>query len=198
MTLPREAFCGLDPRELHASLKVVHNCERLLFQRPDDAIEPGADPQAEADIASDGVFLSNFEPLNRKQVEAIVDHVVHFDRFTEPMKRRLIGFLRAEKPRYAVCSANARIVDGKPTKNPRYQQPRPDLANPRETYLAEVCARLDRGWRRTNRWIFRSIRCFPDAGRIRRSRKSACLRWRSTGRFTIRSCRSCSWISSAA
>lgn len=145
VTLPREAFGGLDPRELHASLKVVHNCERLLFQRPDDAIEPGADPQAEADIAADGVFLSNFEPLNRKQLEAIVDHVVQFDRFTEPMKRRLLGFLRAERPRYAVCSARPRIVDGKPTKNPRYQQPRPDLANPRETYLAEVCARLDRG-----------------------------------------------------
>lgn len=78
-------------------------------------------------------------------MEAIVDHVVQFDRFTEPMKRRLLEFLRAERPRYAVCSANPRIVDGQPTKNPRYQQPRPDLANPRETYLAEVCARLDRG-----------------------------------------------------
>lgn len=145
LTLPRQAFRGLDPRELHPSLKIVHNCEQLLFQRPDDAIVPGADPQAEADIAANGVFLSNFEPLTRQQVEAIVDHVVHFDRFTEPMKQRLLAFLRSTRPRYAVCSANPRIVDGQPTKNPRYQQPRPDLANPRETYLADVCARLDRG-----------------------------------------------------
>jgi hypothetical protein len=145
VTLPRDAFRGLDPQELHPSVKVLENCERLLFQRPDDAIEPGADPQAEADIAGQGVFLSNFEPLSREQVQRIVDHVVHFDRFTEPMKRRLEGFLRSESPRYAVCSANPRIVDGKPSKNPRYQQPRPDLMHPRETYLAEVCARLDRG-----------------------------------------------------
>ncbi|MEJ5366955.1 MAG: hypothetical protein WHT08_01465 [Bryobacteraceae bacterium] len=145
VTLPREAFAGLDPRELHPSVKLLENCERLLFQRPDDAIEPGADPQAEADIASPGVFLSNFEPLSRPQVERIVDHVVHFDRFTEPMKQLLTRFLRSDSPRYAVCSAYPRIVDGKPSKNPRYQQPRPDLARPREKYLAEVCARLDRG-----------------------------------------------------
>ncbi|GIU78470.1 MAG: hypothetical protein KatS3mg005_1708 [Bryobacteraceae bacterium] len=145
VTLPREAFPGLDPRELHPSVKALENCERLLFQRPDDAIEPGADPQAEADIASPGVFLSNFEPLNRQQVQRIVDHAAHFDRFTEPMKRLLERFVRSEAPRYAVCSANPRIVDGKPTKNPRYQQPRPDLVRPRETHLAEVCARLDRG-----------------------------------------------------
>jgi len=145
VTLPREAFGGLDPREWHASLKVIENCERLLFQRPDDAIEPGADPQAEADIATPGVFLSNFEPLNREQVERIVDHVEHFDRFTEPMKRLLEEFVRGEAPKYAVCSANPRIVDGRPSKNPRYQQPRPDLAHPREKHLAEVCARLDRG-----------------------------------------------------
>jgi hypothetical protein len=92
-----------------------------------------------------GVFLSNFEPLHRQQVQRIADHVVHFDRFTEPMKRLLENFLRTSAPRYAVCSANPRIVDGKPSKNPRYQQPRPDLAHPRETHLAEVCARLDRG-----------------------------------------------------
>jgi len=145
VTLPRERFGGLDPRELHPSVKVVENCELLLFQRPDDAIEPGADPQAEADIAMQGVFLSNFEPLHRQQVQRIADHVVHFDRFTEPMKRLLENFLRTSAPRYAVCSANPRIVDGKPSKNPRYQQPRPDLARPRETHLAEVCARLDRG-----------------------------------------------------
>ncbi|MFZ5926924.1 MAG: hypothetical protein ACOYX1_05705 [Acidobacteriota bacterium] len=145
VTLPREAFGGLDPRELHPSVKVAENCERLLFQRPDDAIEPGADPQAEADIATPGVFLSNFEPLNRQQVQRIVDHVVRFDLFTEPMKRLLEGFLAAGSPKYAVCSAHPRIVDGKPSKNPRYQQPRPDLANPREMHLAEVCARLDRG-----------------------------------------------------
>ena len=36
------------------------------------------------------------------------------------------------------------MVDGKPSKNPRYLQKRPDLENPRETYLAEIAARLER------------------------------------------------------
>ena len=35
-------------------------------------------------------------------------------------------------------------MDGKPTKNPRYLQLRPDLVNPRESYLAEMAARLRR------------------------------------------------------
>jgi hypothetical protein len=36
-------------------------------------------------------------------------------------------------------------VNGVPSKNPRYLQQRPDRVHARETYLAEVCARLDRG-----------------------------------------------------
>jgi hypothetical protein len=43
-----------------------------------------------------------------------------------------------------VSSAHPRLVDGKPSKNPRYLQKRPDLENPRETYLAEIAARLER------------------------------------------------------
>ena len=45
---------------------------------------------------------------------------------------------------YVVSSAHPRLVDGKPSKNPRYLQKRPDLENPRETYLAEIAARLER------------------------------------------------------
>ncbi len=32
VTLPREAFNGLDPRECHGSVKVIENCEQMLFQ----------------------------------------------------------------------------------------------------------------------------------------------------------------------
>lgn len=141
--VPREALSGLDPRELHPSVKLVANCEALLFQRPDDAIEPGFDEPAEADIASPGTFLSNYEPLTASQVRAIVDHVVVFDRFTPPMRNLLRNFLEDGKG-FAVCSAVPRVVDGKPSKNPRYQQKRPDRLNPRETYLAGIGAHLDR------------------------------------------------------
>jgi hypothetical protein len=43
-----------------------------------------------------------------------------------------------------VSSAHPRIVDGSPSKNPRYLQKRPDLANPRDGYLAEIGTRLAR------------------------------------------------------
>jgi hypothetical protein len=38
-------------------VKYVENCEGLLFQRPDDAIKPGYDTIAEADIATPGHLL---------------------------------------------------------------------------------------------------------------------------------------------
>jgi len=45
---------------------------------------------------------------------------------------------------YSVCSAQPRLINGKPTKNPRYLQLRPDLAHPRDRYVAEMGARLYR------------------------------------------------------
>jgi hypothetical protein len=116
----------------------------MLFQRPDEAIHRGADKQAEADIASPGTFLSNFEPLTREQAVAIVDHVVDFDQYTEPMKKLLSDFVASSKAEYVASSAHPRIVDGKPSKNPRYLQKRPDLVRARETYAVNVGARLDR------------------------------------------------------
>lgn len=49
------------------------------------------------------------------------------------------------RPGYFVCSANPRIVDGKPSKNPRYLQVRPDLSRPQETAAAELALHLQKG-----------------------------------------------------
>jgi hypothetical protein len=193
----REALTGLDPRELHPSVKLVANCEALLFQRPDDAIEPGFDEHAEADISSPGTFLSNYEPLTVEQVRKMVDHVVVFDRFTDPMQKLLLGFLES-KHMFAVCSAIPRVVDGKPSKNPRYQQKRPDRLNPRESYLARIGAHLDRDVPAGREVPFPLTRCWPGVAPIRPSPKSACRRSPSTGPSTTRNCPSCSWTSSAA
>ncbi len=144
VVLPRSALNDLDPEYDHPSVKLVSNCESLLFQRPDDAAKRGMDRQAEADIASPGTFLSNYEPLTYDHVKAMVDHVVEFDRYTEPMKRLLEEFRGAEAHTYVVSSAHPRLVNGKPSLNPRYLQKRPDLVSPRESYLAEVAARLER------------------------------------------------------
>ncbi len=146
--LPRTALNDLDREYKNPSVKLVQNCETLLFQRPDDAIKPGADWQAEADIASPGTFLSNYEPLSAEQIRALVDHVVEFDRYTAPMKHLLEDFATipngdGEKA-FVVCSSRPRLVNGKPSQNPRYLQKRRDLVAPRESYLAEVAARLER------------------------------------------------------
>ena len=45
---------------------------------------------------------------------------------------------------YSICSAQPRLIGGKPTKNPRYLQVRPDMAHPRDRYVAEMGARLNR------------------------------------------------------
>jgi hypothetical protein len=156
VVLPRESLNDLDPEYANPSVKLVANCEALLFQRPDDAIHRGADRQAEADIAGSdgfqsgiflsGVFLSNYEPISIERAVGMVEHVVEFDRYTEPMKRLLEGFAKnGSRTAYVVSSAHPRLVDGKPSKNPRYLQKRPDLAAPRETYLTEIAARLERG-----------------------------------------------------
>ncbi len=130
------------------SRKFVMNCERLLFQRPDDAIHRGYDKQAEKDIASPGTFLSNFEPLTPADAREMMSDAIGFSQFTEPMKnliRRAAALEEGELPSYFVSSANPRIVDGKPSKNPRYLQLRPDLANPRETATADLAVHLYKG-----------------------------------------------------
>src|SRR6185369_833452 len=92
IVLAREALNDLDPAYDNPSVKLVQNCERRLFQRPDDAIYRGVDVQAEADIAGPDNFLSNFEPLTGEQARAMVEHVVEFDQYTEPMRQLLAKF----------------------------------------------------------------------------------------------------------
>jgi phosphoenolpyruvate carboxykinase (diphosphate) len=141
----RSAVSGLAPAYPNASVKIVANCEEYLFQRPDDAVHRGFDAQAETDLATPGTFISNFEPLARGDVQRLADHVMEFDRFTPPMRDFLSRFLAAPNTAYAVSSAHLRLVDGKPSKNPRYLQRRPDRVNERDTYVAEIGARLDSG-----------------------------------------------------
>ncbi|MBW8780742.1 MAG: hypothetical protein JF599_02475 [Verrucomicrobia bacterium] len=150
---PASALSGLPPSAQSpdatspASLKFVQNCEALLFQRPDDAIHRGYDRQAEADMATPGTFISNYEPLTTDDALALREDAVGFSLFTKPMRdliRKACATPPDGSPRYFVSSAHPRIVDGKPTKNPRYLQVRPDVANPRATALARLGQRLHR------------------------------------------------------
>jgi hypothetical protein len=127
-----------------SSIKFVQNCERRLFQRPDDAVHRGYDKVTESDFARSDNFFSNYEPLPVKTARELVEDSLGFYQFTEPMQAFIQGVFANGSPGYFVCSASPRLVDGKPTRNPRYLQIRPDLAAPRETYLAEMSARLRR------------------------------------------------------
>lgn len=141
--VPAKRLKGLNPEYRNPSLKFIENAENYLFQRPDDAIYRGYDKQAEIDLSTDNTFISNFEPLDVERVKDIVDDAILFDQFTEPMKKTLRGYLEKSEG-YVVSSAHPRMVDGKPTKNPRYLQKRPDHVNPVKGYLAETGARLFR------------------------------------------------------
>ena len=126
------------------SYKFAQNCEYRLFQRPDDAIFRGLDKQTELDLARSDNFLSNFEPLTSQQAHEIVQGITDFDEFTAPMQQLLQGAADANSGR-VVSSAHPRLVDGKPTKNPRYLQIRPDLMQPRARYITSRAMRLANG-----------------------------------------------------
>jgi len=141
--VPASQISGL-PREYaaHPSLKIAENCEFRLFQRPDEAIHPGFDKQTEKDMSDPGLFVSNFQPLSSEEMRDLTEQVVLFDLFTEPMKAHMKN--SADGAGYDICSAKPRLVGGKPSKNPRYLQVRPDVSKPRDRYLAELGARLYR------------------------------------------------------
>ena len=133
-----------DLAEHHAgrSVKFVANCELRLFQRPDDAIHRGYDKQAELDFSQPDNFFSNYEPLTPKDAVEMVKDTLGIYQFTAPMESLIRSVAATGKPSYFVSTANPRLVGGKPSKNPRYLQKRPDLMQPAQTYLAQMSARL--------------------------------------------------------
>ncbi len=125
------------------SYKFAQNCEYRLFQRPDDAIHRGLDKQTELDLSRDDNFIVNFEPLSRQEILEICDRPVDLSQFTAPMQDLLLEARDAERG-FVVCSATPRMINGDPSKNPRYLQTRPDLIAPFNRYVAEMGVRLFR------------------------------------------------------
>ncbi len=144
IVLSSEMLSNLNPNYTNPCVKILTNCESRLFQRPDDCVIKGYDTQAEKDIASPNTFLSNFEPLSRQQVKDIKEDTIGFDQYTQPVKNLINNFLDTEKPDYLVVPSEPRMVNGKPSANPRYLQIRPDIVRPVERYLAETCTRIFR------------------------------------------------------
>jgi len=143
--IPVSYVSGLNPDFDHPSIKITNNCETRLFQRPDEAINRGADLQTESDLSSGNSFISNFQPMQRDDAQEMIEDVVHFEEFSPPMRGLIRNAAGMDESLYFVSSAHPRLVNGKPSLNVRYLQDRPDMADPRSTYLAEISTRLKRG-----------------------------------------------------
>ena len=125
------------------SVKLVSNCEYRLFQRPDDAIIPGYDKQTEFNMSGSDNFIANYEPLTGKKLSNIAEDVLTMSKFTQPMYDLLHNSYQ-DGSGFVVSSAHPRLVDGKPSKNPRYLETRADLVHPVRKYIADLGVRLHR------------------------------------------------------
>ena len=145
VTVPTNQLEYLNPMYKDAtSVKMATNSESRFFQRPDDAIIRGYDRQAEEDLSSTGMFISNFEPHPREFATELINDTIHFNEYTEPVKKMLREVQADESIAYFVISSHPRMVNGSPTKNPRYLETQKDLINPLKSDVAAVGARLSR------------------------------------------------------
>ena len=145
ITLPRNQFSNLNNEYTNQSFKVVANCESFLFQRPDEAIIRGYDKGAERDIVSDNVFLTNYELLRKKDAIEIFEDTINFDKYTQPVKDLIESIINSpNEEEYFCLPSHTRIVDGEPTKNPRYLERNLFINETEESYLGEIGVRLFR------------------------------------------------------
>ncbi|MBU0934471.1 MAG: hypothetical protein KKC64_02530, partial [Spirochaetes bacterium] len=144
VVVPTARLQGLAEGPHGPGIKFAKNCEARFFQRPDDAIHRGYDKQAEADMARMDNFISNFEPLSRSRAGAMVEKTVELTEYTAPMQKMISEAEADDRFRWFVISSHPRIVDGKPSKNPRYLQMDRNYQQPIDRYLADVGSRLYR------------------------------------------------------
>jgi len=144
ITVPAKQLNNLNKEYDNPSVKLVANCESYLFQRPDDAVIRGYDKEAEKDIVENNTFLTNYEPLNKKNAQELVDNAISFEEYTEPVKQFITSVAESDTDHYFVTPSHTRIVDGVPTKNPRYLQRNIFKEETQDSYLGEIGVRLYR------------------------------------------------------
>ena len=145
ITIPRERLKNLSPKFQNKSLKVVANCESYLFQRPDEAIVRGYDKNAERDLVADNTYLTNYELLKKQDAIDIFEDTINFDKYTQPVKDLIISVIESPNDEeYFSLPSHTRIVDGEPTKNPRYLERNVNKEETRDSYIGEIGVRLFR------------------------------------------------------
>lgn len=142
IVLPKASVPEVSGASPGVSVKFCKNAEARFFQRPDDAVIRGYDKQAEKDMARPDNFISNFEPLSRSKAHAMIEKTIEFSAYTEPMRRFIEEAERDDEFDWFVASDQPRMVDGKPSKNPRYLQLDPNHIEPCKRYLADLGHRL--------------------------------------------------------
>jgi hypothetical protein len=123
---------------------LADNCESYLFQRPDEAVIRGYDKEAEREIVENNTFLTNYEPLTRENAQELMEDVITFEKYTDPVKEFIKKVAASGNDNYFVTPSHPRIVDGLPTKNPRYLQRNIFQEETMDSYLAEIGVRLFR------------------------------------------------------
>ncbi len=145
VTVPASAVSGL-PRwaDTKRSIKFCKNVEARFFQRPDDAVIRGYDKQAEKDLSRADNFISNFEPLPRSEAGEMAERCVSLTNYSESMRAFVEAAALDQGFEWFVASDRPRMVDGAPSKNPRYLQLDPCYVDPLSRYLADLCPALYR------------------------------------------------------
>ncbi len=126
------------------SVKILENCEYRFFQRPDEAINRGFDCKAELELSMPNNFISNFAALTVDDAKEMVEDVINFDLFTDPMRNLILDVAINKRDKYFVSSSNPRVLNGIPSENMRYLQFRDDIINPRNKYIAQIGMRIAR------------------------------------------------------
>ena len=144
VTIAAKRLKNLNPDFSNKSVKIVDNCESYLFQRPDEAIYRGYDADAESDIVQNNTFLTNYAPLNKKDAVDILEDTMNFEKYTQPVKALISEVVERDADGYFVTPSHPRIVDGEPTKNPRYLQRNIYKQEREDTWVAETGIRLAR------------------------------------------------------
>lgn len=144
ITVPSKQLNNLNKEYDNESVKLVANCESHLFQRPDEAVIRGYDKEAEREIVDNNTFLTNYEPLSKENAKELVENAISFEKYTEPVQEFISKVAKSDDDVYFVTPSHPRIVDGKPTKNPRYLQRNIFKEETQDSYLGEIGVRLFR------------------------------------------------------
>ncbi|WP_372651018.1 hypothetical protein [Draconibacterium sp.] len=144
ITVPSNRLNDLNKEYNNPSVKLVANCESYLFQRPDEAVIRGYDKEAEQEIVDNNTFLTNYEPLTRENAIELIEDAISFEKYTKPVKNFIKEVAESDSDKYFVTPSHPRIVDGEPTKNPRYLQRNIFKDETQDSYLGEIGVRLYR------------------------------------------------------